>query len=121
MIRSRPSHSSAVALLESQGLPTSDITDAHLEAFFYAGDDRSPTGLVGLEIFGSSALLRSLVVAEAARSQGMGSALTLHAEQFAASQNIRSIYLLTTTAESFFSRLVRAVSDFDGPMITIGD
>lgn len=35
----------------------------------------------------------------------MGSALTLHAEQFAASQNIRSIYLLTTTAESFFSRL----------------
>jgi amino-acid N-acetyltransferase len=104
-IRRRPRHSTAVALLESHGLPTSDITDAHLEYFFYAGDDGSPSGIIGLEIYDSSALLRSLVVAEDARGQGVGSALTLKAEQFAASKNIRCLYLLTTTAETFFSRL----------------
>lgn len=105
LIRAGPPRSSASALLESQGLPVSDLTDAHLGHFFYAGDDGSPTGLVGLEIYESVALLRSLVVAESVRSQGLGTALAHHAEQFAASHNIRSIYLLTTTAEPFFNRL----------------
>jgi amino-acid N-acetyltransferase len=31
--------------------------------------------------------------------------LTDHAEQYAASMGVRSIYLLTTTAEAFFKRL----------------
>jgi amino-acid N-acetyltransferase len=62
-----------VALLQSQGLPVSDITDEHLESFFFAGSDSSPTGLVGLEVHGADALLRSLVVAEAARGKGLGS------------------------------------------------
>jgi amino-acid N-acetyltransferase len=105
LIRPRPPHSSAIALLESQGLPVSDLTVAHLEHFFYAGDDGSPSGLVGLEIYDSVALLRSLVVANRVRSQGLGSALVHHAEQFAESHKIRSIYLLTPTAEPFFSRL----------------
>jgi amino-acid N-acetyltransferase len=35
----------------------------------------------------------------------LGSALTNHAEQYAASKGVRSIYLLTTTAEAFFKRL----------------
>jgi amino-acid N-acetyltransferase len=105
LIRARPQRSTARALLESQGLPFSDIEDRHLERFFYAGNDGSPTGLVGLEIYDSVALLRSLVVAEHGRRKGLGSALTQHAEHYAASQNVRSMYLLTTTAEAFFNRL----------------
>jgi amino-acid N-acetyltransferase len=105
LIRARPPRSSAIALLTSQGLPVSDLTEAHLDQFFYAGDDRSPAGLVGLEIYETVALLRSLVVAESARTHGLGSALTQYAERFAASKKIRSIYLLTTTAEAFFERL----------------
>ncbi len=105
MIRGRPLLSTAVALLRAQGLPASDITDEHLEHFFFAGSDRSPTGLVGLEIHGVDALLRSLVVGETARSRGLGSALVEHAEQYASSMSVRSIYLLTTTAETFFKRL----------------
>jgi amino-acid N-acetyltransferase len=92
-------------LLQAQGLPVSDITDEHLEHFFFIGSDGSPSGLVGLEIYGSDALLRSLVVGENARGKGLGSALTDHAEQYAASKGVRSIYLLTTTAETFFKRL----------------
>jgi amino-acid N-acetyltransferase len=105
IIRGRPPRSTAVALLQAQGLPISDITDEHLEHFFFIGSDGSPSGLVGLEIYGSDALLRSLVVGENARATCLGSALTDHAEQYAASKGVRSIYLLTTTAETFFQRL----------------
>jgi len=105
MIRGRPPRSIAVALLQAQGLPVSDITDEHLEHFFFIGSDDSPTGLVGLELYGTDALLRSLVVAENARSKGFGSTLIDHAEQYSASKGVRSIYLLTTTAEAFFKRL----------------
>jgi amino-acid N-acetyltransferase len=104
LIRERPPRSAAVALLQAQGLPVSDITDEHLEHFFFMGSDGSPTGLVGIEIYGTDALLRSLVVAENARTQGIGSALVQHAEDYATSRRVRATYLLTTTAESFFER-----------------
>jgi amino-acid N-acetyltransferase len=105
MIRGRPPRPTATALLQAQGLPVSDITNEHLEHFFFVGSDSSPTGLIGLELYGTDALLRSLVVAENARSKGLGSTLVEHAEQYAISKNVRSIYLLTTTAEAFFKRL----------------
>jgi amino-acid N-acetyltransferase len=105
MIRGRPPRSTAVALLQPQGLPVSDISAEHLEHFFFVGPDGSPTGLVGLELYGTDALLRSLVVAENVRGKGLGSTLINHAEQYAASKGVRSIYLLTTTAEAFFKRL----------------
>jgi amino-acid N-acetyltransferase len=105
MIRERPPLPSVLALLQAQGLPLSDITDQHLEHFFFAGSDGSPTGLVGLEIHGVDALLRSLVVVDNARGKGLGWTLVEHAEQYAASKGVRSIYLLTTTAEGFFKRL----------------
>jgi amino-acid N-acetyltransferase len=105
IILGRPPRSGALALLHCQGLPVSDITDAHLEHFFFVGNGDFPTGLVGVEIYDSVALLRSLVVSENARSKGLGSALTQHAEQYAASKNVGAMYLLTTTAELFFNRL----------------
>jgi amino-acid N-acetyltransferase len=104
MIRGRPPKSTVVALLHSQGLPVSDITDEHLEHFFLIGSDASPTGLVGVEMYGTEALLRSLVVAETARTQGIGSALVQHAEEYASSHHVSAMYLLTTTAENFFKR-----------------
>src|ERR1700722_7433050 len=102
MIRERPPHPSVVALLEAEGLPASDLTEAHLEHFFFTGSDGAPSALVGLEIYGDAALLRSLVVSTAARTQGLGSALVLHAEEYAAAHRVRSLYLLTTTAEAYF-------------------
>jgi amino-acid N-acetyltransferase len=103
MIRERPPHSGVVALLEAEGLPVSDLTEAHLQHFFFTGTDGAPSALVGLELYGEDALLRSLVVSAAARTQGLGSALMLHAEEYAAAHRVRAIYLLTTTAESYFA------------------
>jgi len=91
-----------VALLRAQGLPFSDITGEHLEHFFFIGSGGSPTGLVGLEIYDTDALLRSLVVAEHARSRGIATMLVQHVEDYAASRRISTVYLLTTTAEGFF-------------------
>jgi amino-acid N-acetyltransferase len=103
-IRERPPHSSVVALLVSEGLPASDLTESHLKHFFFTGSDGAPSALVGLEIYGEAALLRSLVVSAAARTQGLGSALVQHAEAHAALCQVHSIYLLTTTAEAYFDR-----------------
>jgi amino-acid N-acetyltransferase len=105
IIRRQPPRSAAVALLQAEGLPASDLTDAQLEHFFFSGSDGSPTALVGLEIYGSDALLRSLVVSAKGRTRGTGSALVRHAESYSASRNVQTIYLLTTTAEAFFGRL----------------
>lgn len=102
IIRERPPQSSVVALLEAEGLPASDLTGSHLDHFFFTGTDGAPRAIVGLELYGPDALLRSLVVSSVARSQGLGSALVLHAEEYAAEHQVRSLYLLTTTAESYF-------------------
>jgi amino-acid N-acetyltransferase len=103
-IRPRPALAAAKALLEAAQLPTSDLTDAHCDHFFYAGPESAPTGLVGLELFGDVALLRSLVVSPEARSSGVGSELVQFAETHAHSLGVSSVYLLTTTAEDFFLR-----------------
>jgi amino-acid N-acetyltransferase len=102
LIQGRPTLSSVVALLEAQGLPTSDLTESHFQHFFFAGHESAPDALVGLEIYGQDALLRSLVVSPDARSRGLGSALVLHVEGYAAAHEVRALYLLTTTAESYF-------------------
>jgi amino-acid N-acetyltransferase len=103
-ISAAPEVSAAVALLAASQLPTQDLTDRHLEHFFFAGSREAPAGLVGLELFGDVALLRSLVVAESLRGNGAGAALVRHAEVYARARGVRCVYLLTITAEGFFAR-----------------
>jgi amino-acid N-acetyltransferase len=75
-----------------------------MKHFFYAGSSDRPQGLVGIEIHGADALLRSLVVAPGMRATGLGTALVRRAESHARAQGVRGMYLLTTTAELFFAR-----------------
>ena len=103
-VEQRPALAGAIALLASAQLPTEDLADAHCEHFFFTGTRGSPTALVGLELFDNVALLRSLVVTQPARGAGAGSALVRHAEAYARERGIHTIYLLTTTAETFFER-----------------
>lgn len=118
-ISPRPSLSGAVALLASARLPTEDLTEGHCEHFFFAGSSDAPEGLVGLEIFGDVALLRSLVVSDSQRGAGAGSKLLAHAEQHARSRGVRHLYLLTTTAEAFFVKrgFTRAAREAAPPAI----
>jgi amino-acid N-acetyltransferase len=103
-IHRRPAMEAAAALLESADLPVSDLTDAYMEHFFYVGPASAPIGLVGVEMCGVDALVRSLVVSPEHRSAGLGQTLVAHAESHAWEQGARAIYCLTTTAEAFFRR-----------------
>ena len=64
--------------------------------------DREVIGLVGLEVHGKVALLRSLAVSPRHQRTGMGGQLLRHAERVAAEHGVDSLYLLTTTAERYF-------------------
>jgi amino-acid N-acetyltransferase len=97
-----PSLRAAAALLTAVGLPSCDLTQPLLEHFLFSGPRDAPTGLVGLELYDRVALLRSLAVASNAQRSGLGSALLEQAEGYAYAHGVRSLYLLTTTAERFF-------------------
>jgi amino-acid N-acetyltransferase len=100
-----PAPQAARGLLAAAELPSSDLTDEQLTEFFFCGSAAAPSAMVGLEIYGTAALLRSLVVSPNLRSTGLGSALVRRAEQQALTRGVRALYLLTTTAEPFFARL----------------
>jgi amino-acid N-acetyltransferase len=89
-------------LLTLCGLPHEDLTPQHLSHFGVIKEKGEIVGTVGLEIHGRSALLRSLAVDPRFRKREFASELTKRAENFAASLNIKELYLLTMTAESFF-------------------
>jgi amino-acid N-acetyltransferase len=99
---SRPPLAAAIVLLESAGLPVADLTEQRLEHFLFCGSPDRLTGLVGLELYGADALLRSLAVAPSARGVGLGTALVQHAESYARGRGVHTLYLLTTTAKRFF-------------------
>jgi amino-acid N-acetyltransferase len=100
-----PPESQVKHLLAESKLPTSDLSPQHLEHFFGCGPVEKPKGVVGLEIYGTVALLRSLAVSADSRGNGYGKALVGQIERFAQSQGITDVYLLTTTAAEFFERL----------------
>ena len=101
-IQQAPRRADVIGLLESASLPSSDLSDGDMTDFFYAGPASAPIGIVGLQCYGSDALLRSLVVNASHRTQGLGQKLVEHAEQHARTHGVATIYLLTTTAERFF-------------------
>jgi amino-acid N-acetyltransferase len=106
-------------LVAAAGLPTEDLADADLSHFFGYGSREKPIGVVGLEVFDGEALLRSLVVEPSERGAGGGRMLVAAAEEHAHSQGVRSVYLLTTTAERFFERLGFRRVDRDSAPATI--
>jgi len=103
-IFANPNLSAVKQLLSESSLPIEDITAQHLQHFFGCGSGLELEGLVGLELYGDVALLRSLAVAASRRNSGLGSRLVAHAERHARDQGVQSLYLLTTTAEKFFLR-----------------
>ena len=101
----RPEDFAAVtALLAQSKLPYADLTPDHLRHFLLFRQAGEPVGVVGLELYGEAALLRSLVVAESHRGTGLGRRLVEAVEAHARRQGVRVLYLLTETAEAFFAR-----------------
>lgn len=92
------------ALLEESELPTDDLGPDRLDGFLVAEDGGALAGLIGLQVFGTTGLLRSLVVAKAARRAGLGGKLVGALESAAQTAGITDLWLLTMDAERFFER-----------------
>lgn len=104
-IHPHPPAAKVKKLLAACKLPSTDLEDEHFEHFFGCGGKADPKGVVGVELYGTFGLLRSLAVDQAARRRGCGKGLVKEAEQYAAGRGVQSLYLLTTTAEDFFAAL----------------
>jgi len=93
-------------VLTAGGLHHQDITPSHLQHFLVLKDDPSSTltGVVGLELINNNALLRSLAVIEPHRSKGLATQLLKEIEKYARSNQVDTLYLLTLTAERFFTK-----------------
>jgi amino-acid N-acetyltransferase len=101
----QPSRATVEPLLRAAGLPTDDLDALDYAHFVAVGDADQPDGVVGIELHGDAALLRSLVVAPVKRGTGDGRALVAAIERHARAHGVRRMYLLTTTAAPFFARL----------------
>ncbi len=93
-----------LALLEAAGLPPQGVAE-WLPRFVVAERSGAVIAAAGLEVYGRAGLLRSVVVAPAARGSGLGTALTERIAADAAGAGVRMLYLLTTTAPEYFPRL----------------
>ncbi len=83
------------ALLADGGLRSSDLGGSSAVNLFGCRNGGTLVGVVGLELYGSVALLRSLVVSEPLRQFGLGRALTVYAETWAGRHGVVTLYLLT--------------------------
>jgi len=93
-------------LLDDAGLPTGDLDERRMADFLVAESPQGDIlGAIGIESFGTSALLRSLVIGPASRDGGMGRALIERLEAGAASVGILELWLLTTDADGYFSKI----------------
>lgn len=90
-------------LLAANDLPLEGVRD-NISSFVVADDDGAIAGAIGLEKFGSAALLRSAVVSSDRRGSGIGRRLVEQLLERAEEAGVDEVYLLTTTAEKYFPR-----------------
>ena len=88
-------------LLAASKLPLDGVREA-LPTFVVAQSGDDIVGVAGLEVCCDNALLRSVAVADAWRSRGLGRALVTRVIADAESRGLDALYLLTTTAERYF-------------------
>lgn len=100
-----PDMPAVLELLESARLPTQDLDSAKRLQIWVMEAEGELFGVVGLECFGTSALLRSLAVASEHRRHGVARELVSRLEDEARRSGIERLVLLTETAAAFFCRL----------------
>lgn len=91
------------ALLTESSLPTDGVDD-HWRTFIVAKANGELVGCGGSEAYQVVALLRSIVVVESMRSQGLGRRIVRQLLDRLAARGLREFYLLTTDAEAYFRK-----------------
>lgn len=105
-------------LLESYGLPVSDIPQNAQIQLFGIKADGVLAAMVGIELFGEYALIRSLAVKHQFRGSGMGRALVASLEDWARGKHVTRLFLLTETASRFFGHQgYRSIPRSEAPQV----
>ena len=92
------------SLLGAAHLPVDGLEEQFGDAYAVAVAGDRIIGAEGIEVYGRSGLLRSAVVQPDWRGRGVGDALTRDRLEWARRAGLERVYLLTTTAESYFPR-----------------
>ncbi|HVX51396.1 MAG TPA: arsenic resistance N-acetyltransferase ArsN2 [Chitinophagaceae bacterium] len=91
-----------IALLDAEHLPAGDLPGM-LDNFSLAVDGDAVVGVAGLEQYGKYGLLRSVVVSSVYRNNRIALQLVNAVEKRAEVLGLKTIYLLTETAERYFA------------------
>jgi amino-acid N-acetyltransferase len=89
------------ALLLRNGLPIDEV-GAALSNFLVAEHENRVVGVAGVEERDPYGLLRSVAIDESFRGRGLGRELVDRVIAAAETRRLKSLYLLTTTAERYF-------------------
>lgn len=92
-----------ISLLQANKLPSEDLPGS-LSDFYIVVDDDKVIGLIGMERYGQSGLLRSMVVHPDYRNRHIAETLVRTLEEQATASGISNMYLLTETADKYFSK-----------------
>jgi amino-acid N-acetyltransferase len=93
--------SAILELLQRCELPIAGVAE-NVRAFAVARLDGVVVGVSGVEIYGSRGLLRSVAVERSARDRGIAALLVAHVVAHAERAGLSALYLLTTTARTYF-------------------
>ena len=100
--RARPDDAESIrALLQSHNLPVDDV-ETHLGSAVVARRKGAVVGSAALELYRDGALLRSVAVSPDLKGQGLGRRLTEAMIDLAHTVGTPALYLLTTTAQTYF-------------------
>ncbi len=100
----QPDRTALRQLLTAVDLPTEDLPEA-LDHFFVLTNGQTVIGSAGIEPFDTVGLLRSVAIAPNSRKSQLGKRLVDAIEVHARVSGIRQLYLITTTADAYFSKL----------------
>ena len=90
-------------LLEHNHLPRAEI-EQHLDTVLVAREGNRIVGCGAVELYGTAGLVRSIAVDLPHRGLGLGIQLTEAVLALARSHGLKTVYLLTETAQGFFPR-----------------
>lgn len=97
-------------ILVTNHLTVLGIEDQFLN-FFVLYVNGQIIGIVGLEIYNTSGLLRSLAILPEYQKKGLGITLVQQIIEYAQEKKLKTVYLLTETAKSFFEKQGFSVVD----------
>ena len=96
-------YDNVAALLSSQQ-PLVEEIDKALSHFFVAKEEGTIMAVIGLKVYGSLGLLRSMATDPAHRNKGIASMLVIELINSAKQKVIKEVFLLAETAETYFTK-----------------